>query len=95
MPDHATLSFICGGSIEAVIVVRPSPKSIYLILAVVAVFFADRIIFIPPAPSYAANFKGLIRLTTEAGESVAALHYPASSSRNPDKPRGPAAYASG
>lgn len=51
--------------------------SIYLILAVVAVFFADRIIFIPPAPSYASDFNGLIRLTTESGESVAALHYPA------------------
>lgn len=51
--------------------------SIYVVLAVVAVFFADRIIFIPPDPSYQPGFKGLIHLTTDAGEDIAAVHYAA------------------
>lgn len=56
--------------------------SIYLMLAVIAVFFADRLIFVPPPPSYAADFEGLIHLATEAGENIAALHYPSA----PGKP---------
>ncbi len=51
--------------------------SIYLLLAIFAVFFADLILFAPPVPSYQADFKGLIHLRTDAGEDVAALHYPA------------------
>lgn len=51
--------------------------AIYLILGVVAVFFADRILFIPPAPSYDAGFGGLLHLRTDAGETIAALHLPA------------------
>ncbi len=51
--------------------------SIYGVLGVVAVFFADRIIFVPPVPSYDGGLKGLIRLHTRAGEEIAALHYPA------------------
>jgi alpha-beta hydrolase superfamily lysophospholipase len=53
--------------------------SIYLLLGIVAVFFADRIIFVAPAPSYPKELKGLIHLTTAAGERIAALHYPAAS----------------
>lgn len=51
--------------------------SIYLILCVVAVFFADRLIFMPPVPSYGAGLEGLIHLRTDEDESIAALHYPA------------------
>jgi len=54
-----------------------SLAAIYLMLCVVAVFFADRLIFIPPAPSYGADLDGLFTLHTEAGEEIAALHYPA------------------
>jgi abhydrolase domain-containing protein 17 len=54
-----------------------SLSAIYLILAIIAVLFADRIIFIPPSPSYQADFKDLIHLATEAGEGIAAVHYPA------------------
>jgi alpha-beta hydrolase superfamily lysophospholipase len=53
--------------------------SIYLLLGIVAVFFADRIIFVAPTPSYPKDLKGLIHLTTDAGERIAALHYPAAS----------------
>ena len=51
--------------------------TIYLMLGVVAVFFGDRILFVPPVPSYDSGLKGLVRLRTEAGEEIAALHYPA------------------
>jgi hypothetical protein len=51
--------------------------AIYLMLGVVAVFFTDRILFVPPAPSYDAGLTGLVRLRTGAGEEIAALHYPA------------------
>ncbi len=50
---------------------------IYLILCVVAVFFADHLIFQPPAPSYPPELKGLLHLKTKAGEDIAAVHYPA------------------
>lgn len=51
--------------------------SIYLIFLIVAVFFADRLIFIPPAASYESDFNGLLRLTSNSGETIAALYYPA------------------
>lgn len=51
--------------------------SVYLLLAIVAVFFADRILFVPPVPSYPSDFKGLIHLSTDAGEDIAAVHLPA------------------
>lgn len=51
--------------------------TIYLMLGVVAVFFGDRILFVPPVPSYDGGLKGLIRLHAGAGEEIAALHYPA------------------
>jgi abhydrolase domain-containing protein 17 len=51
--------------------------SIYLILCIVAVFFADHLIFVPPAPSYGPDFDGLLHLETKTGESVAAIHHEA------------------
>lgn len=50
---------------------------IYLILCVVAVFFADHLIFMPPAPSYPPELERLLRLKTGAGEEIAAVHFPA------------------
>ena len=52
--------------------------AVYVMLAFVAFFFADRILFIPPPPSYSEGMKGLLRLRTESGEIIAALAYPAS-----------------
>ncbi len=56
--------------------------SIYLILCFVAVFFADRLIFMPPVSSYGADLAGLVHLRTEAGEEISAVHFPA----NPGMP---------
>jgi hypothetical protein len=53
--------------------------AIYLMLAFIAVFFADRILFVPPVPSYQADLKELLVLDSGAGETIAALHYPAAS----------------
>lgn len=50
---------------------------IYLLLGVVAVFFGDRILFMPPFPSYQADNHDLIRLETGTGERIDAFHYPA------------------
>ncbi|MCU0795350.1 MAG: alpha/beta hydrolase [Akkermansiaceae bacterium] len=38
---------------------------------------ADRLIFMPQRPSYTADAPGLLRLTTDSGESIAAFHFPA------------------
>lgn len=54
-----------------------SLASIYVLLAFIAVFFADRIIFIPPPPSYTKELAGLGFLETDAGESIAFVHLPA------------------
>ena len=51
--------------------------SIYLIFLVIAVFFADRLIFIPPVSSYSPDLEGLMLLRTKSGENIAAIHYPA------------------
>jgi abhydrolase domain-containing protein 17 len=51
--------------------------SIYLILCIVAVFFADRLIFLPPSPSYPHDLDGLIHLKTGPEEGVAAVHFKA------------------
>lgn len=51
--------------------------AVYLLLAMVAVFFADRLIFIPPESSYGPDAPGLLRLKTSEGEEIAALHLPA------------------
>jgi hypothetical protein len=50
---------------------------IYLILCFIAVFFADRILFIPPVSSYGADLDGLFQLRTEEGEGIASIYYPA------------------
>lgn len=55
---------------------------IYAALAVFACNFVDKLIFLPPQPGYVADYQDLIRLETSAGESVAAVHLPASG----DKP---------
>lgn len=51
---------------------------IYLLLAMVAVFFADQLIFLPPASSYDRAAPDLVFFETPAGESIAAFHLPAS-----------------
>jgi alpha-beta hydrolase superfamily lysophospholipase len=50
---------------------------IYVMLGVVAVFFGDRLLFVPPVPSYARESKELVRLTTSAGEQIDAFHFSA------------------
>lgn len=54
-----------------------SLAAVYLLLLLVAVFFADRLIFIPPQASYDAEMEGLLFLETDAGEKIAAIHHPA------------------
>lgn len=54
-----------------------SLASIYLLLLIVAVFFADRIIFVPPSPSYTKSYPGLRFLETDRGEIIAYVHLPA------------------
>lgn len=51
--------------------------SIYLLLVIVAVFFADRVIFLPPPSSYHGDYLGLSHLTTTESESIAYIHLPA------------------
>ena len=54
-----------------------SLASIYLFLFIIAVFFADRVIFIPPPASYATDYPGLRFLKTTEGEYLAYIHMPA------------------
>lgn len=58
-----------------------SLASVYLMLAMIAVFFADWLIFIPPSPSYTAVYSGLRFLKTAKGESIAFVHLPAAEGR--------------
>jgi len=51
---------------------------IYLLLAMFAVFYADRMIFLPPPPSYGPDEPDLVLFDTGAGETIAAIHHPAS-----------------
>ena len=51
-----------------------SAVMVYGLLLMVAVFFADRLIFLPPSPSYGPELPGFLRLRTESGEEIAALH---------------------
>jgi pimeloyl-ACP methyl ester carboxylesterase len=48
--------------------------SIYLMLGIVAVFFADRIIFLPPPPSYTVDKEHLAHIQTAEDESIAFIH---------------------
>jgi abhydrolase domain-containing protein 17 len=54
-----------------------SLASVYLLLALVAVLFADRLIFMPPPSSYTNDHTGLRFMKTEEGESIAFIHMPA------------------
>jgi alpha-beta hydrolase superfamily lysophospholipase len=54
-----------------------SLASIYFLLFIIAVFFADRVIFIPPPASYSSDDPGLQFLKTSEGESIACIHLPA------------------
>ena len=54
-----------------------SLASIYILLGLVAVFFADRVIFQPPPPSYPADEPGLIRFRMPDGGQISAFHLPA------------------
>lgn len=58
------------------------PLIVYAALALFACTMADRLIFLPPAPSYAADADSLLRVETGAGETITALHLPA----RPGKP---------
>lgn len=51
--------------------------SVYVLLALIAVLFADRLIFIPPPPSYSEDYAGLRSVKTDEGESIAFVHLPA------------------
>lgn len=84
MTCHAGFSFIRLVDWKRIVVgkwtwKRPfiSLSWIYLLLGVVAVFFGDRILFMPPAPSYAKDSEGLLHLATGADERIDAFHYPA------------------
>jgi alpha-beta hydrolase superfamily lysophospholipase len=57
------------------------PLILYAALVLFACSMADRLIFLPPNPSYSADAKALIRIETEAGEVVTALHRPATPGR--------------
>ncbi len=50
---------------------------IYLLLALYAVFFAERVMFQPPRPSYGDDLRGLVFFETSHGERIAAVHLPA------------------
>ena len=54
-----------------------SLAAVYLILCFVAVFFADRLLFIPPDSSYGPDMDGLFTLRGAADEDIALLYYPA------------------
>lgn len=50
---------------------------IYLLLALYAVFFAERMLFLPPPPSYGESKPNLIRIKSETDGTIAAVHHPA------------------
>lgn len=52
--------------------------TIYLLLMFIAVFFTDRILFIPPPTSYTKHQEGIRELTTAEGHSLACYYLPAS-----------------
>lgn len=54
-----------------------SLATVYALLALVAVLFADRLIFMPPPPSYTGDHTGLRFVKTDEGESIAYIHMPA------------------
>ncbi len=58
-----------------------SLASVYLLLGFIAVFFADRVIFIPPTASYSSDYPGLQFLKTSESESIAYIHLPAAAGK--------------
>lgn len=52
-----------------------SAAFIYASVALLAWLFADRMIFLPPAPQY-ADADGILKLPTAAGERISALYLP-------------------
>ncbi len=59
-----------------------SLASIYLIFVIIAVFFADRLIFVPPPPSYTEDLPRLELIASSKDETTAILHLKAA----PGKP---------
>jgi abhydrolase domain-containing protein 17 len=56
--------------------------SIYILLGLFAVSCADRMIFIPPAPSYDENLRGFTKIDSKKSGTIAAIHLKA----KPGKP---------
>ncbi len=56
--------------------------SIYLLLVIIAIFFADRLIFFPPPSSYDKDLPNLTTLESSPEETTAVLHLKAA----PEKP---------
>ncbi len=54
---------------------------LYLCLTLLAFFFTDRLLFIPPPSSYGKDWPGLIHLKSSAGEEIAAWWSPPQSGR--------------
>lgn len=48
--------------------------SIYVLLCIAAVSCADRMIFLPPAPSYTETIQGYTKITSKTAQPVAAIH---------------------
>ncbi len=48
--------------------------SIYVLLCIAAVSCADRIIFMPPAPSYSESIKGFTKINSKGASTIAAIH---------------------
>lgn len=48
--------------------------SIYILLGLFAVSCADRMIFLPPAPSYGENLRGYTKIDSKISGSIAAIH---------------------
>jgi len=53
---------------------------VYLMLLVVAVFFAEKLIFFPPEPGYSKSTPGLVMLATPK-EKIAAIYLPAAAGK--------------
>ncbi len=55
--------------------------SIYLLLVIIAIFFADHLIFFPPPSSYKKDLPGLTYLASSQEETTAVLHLKAASGK--------------
>lgn len=50
---------------------------VYVGLFLVAVFFLDHLLFLPPAPSYGEDLRALVHFDTSATETIGAVYFPA------------------